>query len=156
MKPLTLFALSLTALVAGAAITSAQSQAAPNANLFPYDDAMSVARGEEIYVQNCAACHGANLEGQADWRTPNENGRMPAPPHDISGHTWHHPDIQLYQIVKVGIAELVGNGYESDMPGYDGILTDDEILDVMAFIKSTWPSDIIERHNAMNLSVAGQ
>ena len=126
------------------------------ANLFDYSNPEAVARGQDIYALNCASCHGANLEGQENWRIPNENGRLPAPPHDISGHTWHHPDEQLFAIVKYGTAALVGNGYESDMAGYEDILSDEEIRDIMAYIKSTWPADIIERHDEMNAAVAAQ
>lgn len=134
---------------------SAQAQTA-SANLFPYDDAQAVANGERLYAENCASCHGANLEGQADWRSPDESGLMPAPPHDMTGHTWHHPDVQLFAIVKYGTAALVGNGYESNMAAYEDVLTDAQIVDIMAYIKSTWPAEIIERHNAMNAAVAEQ
>ena len=95
--------------------------------------------GERLYQENCASCHGANLEGQPDWRTRLPNGRVPAPPHDASGHTWHHPDRVLFDIVKRGPAAIVGAGYESDMPGYEGVLTDDEITSIVDYIKSTWP-----------------
>ena len=94
--------------------------------------------GQEDYAANCASCHGANLEGQPDWRRRNENGRMPAPPHDANGHTWHHADRQLFTITKLGVSAIVP-GYESDMPAFEGILSDDEIVAVLAFIKSTWP-----------------
>jgi mono/diheme cytochrome c family protein len=66
------------------------------------------------------------------------SGRLPAPPHDASGHTWHHPDGVLFRIVKQGI-EAVGGGYESDMPGFGDILSDAEIAAALAYIKSTWP-----------------
>jgi len=95
--------------------------------------------GERLYQENCASCHGANLEGQPDWRTRLPNGRLPAPPHDASGHTWHHTDRVLFDIVKRGPAAIVGAGYESDMPGYEGVLTDDEITSIVDYIKSTWP-----------------
>ena len=98
-----------------------------------------VRMGERLYQENCASCHGANLEGQLDWRSRLPNGRLPAPPHDASGHTWHHPDRVLFDIVKRGPAAIVGNGYESDMPGYEGVLTDDEITSIVDYIKSTWP-----------------
>ena len=116
----------------------------------PYQDAASVARGEVIYAENCASCHGANLEGAENWRQPEEDGRMPAPPHDETGHTWHHPDAQLFQLTKLGPAKIVGQGYESNMPGYEGVLSDQEIWDVLAYIKSTWPKRIIEIHNQRN------
>ncbi|KJS42272.1 c-type cytochrome [Salipiger marinus] len=95
--------------------------------------------GERLYQENCASCHGANLEGQPDWRTRLPNGRLPAPPHDASGHTWHHTDRVLFDIVKRGPAAIVGAGYESDMPGYEGVLTNDEITSIVDYIKSTWP-----------------
>lgn len=100
--------------------------------------AAQLALGQEVYAANCASCHGANLEGQSDWRRRNENGLMPAPPHDASGHTWHHADRQLFTITKLGLGAIVP-GYESDMPAFEGILTDAEIAATLAFIKSTWP-----------------
>lgn len=149
-------ALALIATFGVSAYAIAQTSPTTSGNLFPYDVPDAVANGEVLYAENCASCHGANLEGQSDWRTPNANGRMPAPPHDRTGHTWHHPDIQLFQIVKFGTAALVGNGYESDMAGYQDSLSDRQIVEVMAFIKSTWPDDIISRHDAMNAAVAAQ
>lgn len=98
-----------------------------------------IAQGRQIYVDQCAACHGANLAGQPDWRTPLASGRLPAPPHDESGHTWHHPDEVLFRIVKEGTAAVVGGGYESDMPGFADVLSDAEIRAVLDYIKSTWP-----------------
>jgi len=66
------------------------------------------------------------------------NGRLPAPPHDESGHTWHHSDKQLFIIVKNGLA-AIAPGYESDMPTFGGVLTDVQIMAVLGYIKSTWP-----------------
>lgn len=102
-------------------------------------DIDEITRGREVYAGNCAACHGANLEGQPDWQRPGPIGRYPAPPHDASGHTWHHSDLVLAQIIYFGTAKLVGNGYESDMPGFGEVLSEEEILAVLEFIKSTWP-----------------
>jgi cytochrome c len=52
-------------------------------------NARQVASGRSIYDRHCASCHGGNLEGQPEWRSRLPNGRLPAPPHDDSGHTWH-------------------------------------------------------------------
>lgn len=101
-----------------------------------------LAQGRKVYDMNCAACHGAKLEGQPEWRTRRADGRLPAPPHDPSGHTWHHPDRQLFEIVKHGVQRFAGPDYKSDMPAYDGVLSDDDIRAVLAYIKSTWPEDI--------------
>jgi len=129
----------------------------PHANaegiLFP-DDSTMTAIGEIIYDAECAACHGTNLEGQENWRVRNDEGRLPAPPHDVSGHTWHHPDIHLFQMTKFGIQVFAGPEYPSDMPAYEGVLTDPEIIAVLSYIKSTWPEDIRDRHDHLNRQAA--
>lgn len=114
------------------------------------DDGSLVAIGKDLYFQECAACHGPDLEGQENWQERLSNGRLPAPPHDASGHTWHHPDQLLFELTKYGPAVLIGNGYESDMPAYQGKLSDKEIVAVLSFIKSRWPARIKERHNQIN------
>ncbi len=116
----------------------------------PYQDAASVSRGQVIYAENCASCHGDKLQGAENWRQPDTDGRMPAPPHDETGHTWHHPDEQLFRLTKLGPAAIVGGGYESNMPGYAEVLSDQEIWDVLAYIKSSWPKRIVEIHNQRN------
>ncbi len=103
------------------------------------DSAATVALGKTLYAKHCAACHGTNLEGQRDWKSPLPSGRMPAPPHDASGHTWHHADGVLFRITRDGPAAVVGGGYRSDMPGFGNVMSDNEIRAVLAFIKSTWP-----------------
>lgn len=101
-------------------------------------DAEVLATGRALYRTHCASCHGADLEGQPDWRTPLASGRLPAPPHDATGHTWHHPDGVLLRITREGPAAVVGGGYESDMPGFGRILADEEIGAILKFLKSTW------------------
>ena len=114
------------------------------------DDREVVAAGESVYRAHCASCHGASLEGQPDWRKRRPDGRIPAPPHDATGHTWHHADALLFQITKLGPSKLMGGGYESDMPGYEGVLSDAEIVAVLSYIKSTWPPAVQRRHDALN------
>ena len=101
-----------------------------------------VARGSTIYSRSCASCHGANLEGQSNWRVRKADGTLPAPPHDETGHTWHHSDDQLFRLTKWGTAAVVGGYYESDMRGFADELDDTEIWAVLAYIKSQWPPDI--------------
>lgn len=101
-------------------------------------DGVTIRLGQEVYVEACATCHGANLEGQPDWKRRLENGRMPAPPHDATGHTWHHADQDLLTITRDGLGAIVP-GYESDMPAFGDTLSDEEIRAVLAYIKSTWP-----------------
>lgn len=102
-------------------------------------DAEEIALGRSLYAINCERCHGKNLEGQPDWQTRLPYGRFPAPPHDASGHTWHHPDKMLVGITKNGLKPYAGEDYESDMPAFAGVLRDQEIEAIVAYIKSTWP-----------------
>ena len=102
----------------------------------------AVALGRGVYVQHCASCHGGNLEGQPNWQTPNPDGTMPAPPHDPSGHTWHHTDESLFTTVKYGSQATSPPGYPASMPGFGSVLSDDEIYAVLAYIKSTWPPEV--------------
>jgi len=118
--------------------------------VIPYRDGEAVARGAEIYVQACASCHGAALEGAPDWRMPDADGYLPAPPHDATGHTWHHADAVLFAITKYGSEAVIGQGYRSRMIGFGDSLSDEEILATLAYIKSTWPPEIIEIHNRIN------
>lgn len=114
------------------------------------EDTAQVALGREVYAAQCASCHGAKLEGQPNWKERRPDGKLPAPPHDASGHTWHHPDTQLFEITKRGTAALVGDGYQTDMREFGSLLSDDEIWAVLAYIKSAWPPEIRARHQRMN------
>lgn len=122
------------------------------AGLLMPSDRKAVDRGREIYLSNCASCHGIDLQGQAEnWRSLGPDGLMPAPPHDETGHTWHHPDELLFRITKLGIAEAANlANYRSAMPSYEGVLSDREIIDVLSYIKSTWPDEIRQRHDQSN------
>ena len=110
-----------------------------------------LAQGAQLYTTHCASCHGANLEGQPEWRRRKADGRLPAPPHDDSGHTWHHDDELLFEIVKYGLVPpRAPAGYQSDMPAYAGVLEDAEIRDVLGFIASRW-SDEVRQMRAQRL-----
>ncbi len=115
-------------------------------------DVRLAAAGKEIYAGYCSFCHGANLEGQPNWRERLPHGRMPAPPHDASGHTWHHADAMLFDIVKEGLVpgKYAPPGYQSDMPGFGSTLSDAEIRAVLAYIKSTWPEQIRARQSEVS------
>ena len=108
-----------------------------------------VARGKIVYAQQCASCHGANLEGQPNWRERLPSGRLPAPPHDLTGHTWHHSDKDLFEMVNHGIPEIVP-GYQTDMPKYEDVLSASDIWAVLSFIESSWPPMIRERQQRLN------
>lgn len=96
-----------------------------------------VAPGENLYAQYCAKCHGVNLEGAANWRRRLPDGSLPAPPHDSSGHTWHHSDELLISITEDG-----GNPADnSKMPPFRDQLTRDEVTSILEFIKSKWGTE---------------
>ncbi len=118
-------------------------------SLLTPDDPAVVARGEKIYGQYCASCHGRNLEGQPGW----QRGAGKAPPHDANGHTWHHPDMLLFRITREGTAKLTGG--RGNMPGFAGTLSDKDIIAVQSFIKSRWPTKIRAAHDAINARAAG-
>jgi mono/diheme cytochrome c family protein len=105
-------------------------------------ETVDIEQGAVLYAQSCAACHGTQLEGQPDWRSPGADGLLPAPPHDITGHTWHHADRALFEYTLLGGREALaqqGLDFESGMPAFGDALSDAEIWNILAFIQSTWP-----------------
>jgi mono/diheme cytochrome c family protein len=111
-------------------------------------DNRDLTNGQSFYAEQCSSCHGANLEGQPDWRTPDEDGVLPAPPHDETGHTWHHDNQLLFEYTRLGGEEALSargvTSFASGMPGFGDVLTDDEIWDILAYIRSTWPERVQE------------
>lgn len=93
----------------------------------------SIAAGGILYATYCASCHAEDLSGEADWKTPNDDGSYRPPPQDSSGHTWHHSDRLL--------VDLIANGSDfpqTRMPSFGDVLTDEEILSILDYFKSTW------------------
>ena len=114
-----------------------------SAQTYETPPSFDLAEGKQLYLNNCASCHGANLEGQPNWRSPGPDGVLPAPPHDKTGHTWHHTDSALFEYTKLGgVAALARMGVEfpSGMPGFGDQLSDAQIWNILAYIKSTWPT----------------
>jgi len=68
---------------------------------------------------------------------------LPAPPHNAKGHTWHHDNALLFNYTKLGGAGVLAAmgiaDFNSGMPPFDGIIPDEEIWDIIAFIRSIWP-----------------
>jgi S-disulfanyl-L-cysteine oxidoreductase SoxD len=106
------------------------------------NDERLVSLGRQVYAANCASCHGANLEGQPNWQQPNADGSMPAPPHDVSGHTWHHNDEALFATTKFGGTATSPVAAPNAMPAFGARLSDREIWAVLSYIKSTWPAEL--------------
>lgn len=110
----------------------------------------AVMLGQTLYADNCASCHGADLKGEPNWRSTKEDGTLPAPPHDDSGHTWHHDDQLLFNYTKLGGAGVAPTGFKSGMPGFGASLSDEEIWSVLSFIKSRWSPAAQARQATLN------
>ena len=118
----TVLALSILAITAGfAGFFLLRFGSGDGTSVLRPNAARLLSKGAVIYAKHCAACHGANQEGQPDWRTRGADGLLPAPPHDASGHTWHHCDETLFRITKFGVASIAGDpDYKTAMPVYEG------------------------------------
>jgi len=110
----------------------------------------AVAQGAVLYGENCASCHGENLEGQPNWKTPQADGTLPAPPHDDSGHTWHHPDALLFDVTKRGGQASAPEGFKSGMPAFAATMSDGEIWATLSYIKSRWSLTSQTRQGRLN------
>ena len=120
-------------------------------NHFPItrDSELMIAKGKIAYQNNCSSCHKANLAGAKNWKELDEDGHRKAPPLNGAGHSWHHDDATLYDVIKYGLVKLVKN-YQGKMLGFEDKLKDDDIDSVLAYIKSFWPNDKYQRQ--INLS----
>ena len=149
MRKLVIWALPVVAL-AGVGFALMRGPAGASHKL----DGRDIANGQALYAENCAACHGADLEGQPNWQQQNADGTLPAPPHDETGHTWHHDNQLLFDYTRLGgQAALKARGVAgmvSGMPAFGETLTDDEIWDILAYIRSTWPERVQEMQAARN------
>ena len=94
--------------------------------------------GERLYAGNCAVCHGVRGEGELNWKVQRSDLTYPAPPHDSTGHTWHHSDQLLHEIIEEGTAKDDTATYRGRMPAWRDRLSSDEIDAVIAYLKSLW------------------
>jgi mono/diheme cytochrome c family protein len=114
-----------------------------------------IQRGATVYAANCAGCHGQSLEGQPNWHHLNAAGRLPAPPLDGTGHGWRHSNAELFHMVKFSVLDQAGPDYKTDMPAFDGTLSDADITAVLGYIHSRWPSGIQAAQAFLNPDHAG-
>ena len=149
-KSLLLIIVPSIILILGMVFYFAEEKVAEAAITLNPDNKETILLGKSVYVQNCASCHGLKLEGQKDWMSRLPDGLMPAPPHDETGHTWHHSDKYLFMITKYGIEDIIGQKYPNNMPAYKDILSDKEIISVLSYIKSTWPNKVKKIHDQIN------
>jgi S-disulfanyl-L-cysteine oxidoreductase SoxD len=119
------------------------------------DDPGMVRLGRKIYMGHCASCHGRNLQGQPLWQLIDEYAGRRAPAHDETGHTWQHSDEDIFHMIKNGRFRSAPAGLVSFMPPAEGVLSDREILAVMAFIKARWPIGLRASQAMLNPGRAG-
>jgi mono/diheme cytochrome c family protein len=108
------------------------------------DSTLMIARGKIIYENYCVSCHQVNLSGAENWKGIDEDGHRKAPPLNGTGHTWHHDDASLHNIIKYGLVKIVKN-YEGKMIGFGDKINDKQIDSVLSYIKSHWEDEIYER-----------
>lgn len=85
-----------------------------------------LARGAALYRAKCQACHGG-AEGGRKADIP--------PPHNRNGHTWHHTDCQIEEIVLQGFDP--GDG-TPPMPAFRGKLSQEDVRAILAHVKTWW------------------
>jgi len=102
-------------------------------------DSEQLSRGAVLFKQNCADCHGDQAQGAVNWQKRDKHGKLPAPPLNGSGHTWHHPMAALKYTIKNGTGKIGGN-----MPAFAGRLTDAQIEDILIFVQAKWPDPIYD------------
>ena len=101
--------------------------------------AEQLARGAMLFKNNCASCHGDQGQGSTNWQKRDKDGKLPPPPLDGTGHTWHHPTRVLKYTIMNGTGKIGGN-----MPAFKGKLSDADMDDILAFIQNKWPQPLYE------------
>lgn len=100
-------------------------------------DGAQIARGGNIFQQNCASCHGLNAEGAPNWHKPGADGKNPPPALNGTAHAWHHPMKALKHTISKGTLAIGGN-----MPASGDRLSEQDIEDVIAWFQAKWPDEI--------------
>lgn len=85
-----------------------------------------LAAGKQIYAQQCVVCHGLKGKGNG----PSGKGLNP-PPNDFS--TAAPDDAQWFKATKLGTKAI---GKSNGMEAYGAKLTDEQIRDVIAYVKT--------------------
>lgn len=119
--------LGTTALAIGAVLL-VQAQVASDATVrevaLAAPDAAAVDRGRALFSANCLACHGPGGQGDG----PQAGALEPKPADLTAVHALAHPDADLFS--------WIANGIEgSAMPGFAGSLSDEQIGDLIAYVR---------------------
>ncbi|WP_430521649.1 c-type cytochrome [Alloyangia pacifica] len=90
-----------------------------------------------LYGNECASCHGADLEGRPGWRLSLFDTRSAAPPLNGTGYTPQMPDQALLSVMDRGA--VYGFGHVGQLN--ESNLTDSEARALLAWIKTHWPEN---------------
>lgn len=118
-------------------------------------DKALVALGHQVYAAHCGSCHGRALQGQPLWQLDDQFAGRRAPPHDDTGHTWRHSDDELFAKTSSGRFATQPAVAVSGMPAFAGILTEHQIVAVLAYIKSRWSIGLRAMQAMLNPDFAG-
>jgi mono/diheme cytochrome c family protein len=92
----------------------------------PFQPTMeNVMDGSMVYDKHCAVCHGSLKEPIS----PLKNKFFPPVP-QLMNRTPDDPDANLFYVTKYGVKLTA-------MPGWDGVLSDDDIWKAVLFIKNS-------------------
>ncbi len=93
-----------------------------------FDLKASIARGADVYAAQCLSCHMDNGEGIEGVY----------PPVAKSDYLMADKNRSIHQVLYGVSGEITVNGktYNGEMPGYD--LSDEEVSDVLNYIRNTW------------------
>jgi mono/diheme cytochrome c family protein len=102
--------------------------------------------GARVYTLYCGHCHGHDGEGQHPDTVQNtiNLGLHTVPPHDVTGHTWQHPDPVLAKVIREGVVNPVQH---YPMGRFGELLTNAEIQHVIDYMKLWWTAEQ-RAHNA--------
>ena len=134
---------------------TARASQLPVSHIANAEDTSEVAMGKALYMRWCASCHGRRLQGQPLWQLTDEYLGRRAPAHDETGHTWQHSDEELFSMTKYGRLPSTSPDVPSSMPAFNEVLSDPEILAIMAFIKARWPVGLRVSQAMLNPDYAG-
>jgi mono/diheme cytochrome c family protein len=90
----------------------------------------AVTAGRDLYVTNCASCHGDSAAGDG----PAGQGLDPRPANLQETVRETDPNYSHW-VITVGGS---GSGLNAAMPAYQGILSDDEIWQIVTYLESTY------------------